>query len=45
MTVKETKLSKEDYIPPSFRISNLDFDSCLEHVDYNIEKLSEILTN
>ena len=45
MTVKETKLSKEDYIPPSFRISNLDFDSCLKHVDYNIEKLSEMLTN
>ena len=44
MTVKETKLSKEDYIPPSFRILNLDFDSCLEHVDYNIEKLSKILT-
>ncbi len=45
MTVKETKLSKEDYIPPSIRIPNLDFDSCLKHVDYNIEKLSEMLTN
>ena len=45
MTAKETKQSKNDYIPPTFRILNLDFDSCLQHVDYNIEKLSEILTN
>ena len=46
MTVKETKRSKDDYIPPSLRIPrHLDFDSCLEHVDYNIEKLSEMLTN
>ena len=46
MTVKETKLSKDDYIPASIRVSvHLDFDSCLEHVDYNIEKLSEMLTN
>ena len=45
MTLKETKLSKEDYIPASIRIPNLDFDSCLKHVDYNIEKLSEMLTN
>lgn len=44
MTVKETKLNKDDYIPASFRILNLDFDSCLKHVDYNIEKLSEMLT-
>ena len=45
MTEKETKLRKEDYIPASLRIPNLDFDSCLKHVDYNIEKLSEMLTN
>ncbi len=46
MTLKETKLSKEDYIPASIRIPrHLDFDSCLEHVDYNIERLSEMLTN
>lgn len=38
-------MSKDDYIPPSIRILNLDFDSCLMHVDYNIKKLSEILTN
>ena len=45
MTAKETKLRKDDYIPASIRIPNLDFDSCLKHVDYNIEKLSEMLTN
>ena len=45
MTIKETKLSKDDYIPPSLRIPNLDFDSCLKHVDYNIEKLSKMSTN
>ena len=46
MTVKETELSKDNYIPASIRVSvHLDFDSCLEHVDYNIEKLSEMLTN
>ena len=46
MTVKEAKLSKDSYIPASLRIPrHLDFDSCLEHVDYNIEKLSEMLTN
>ncbi|MYC76347.1 hypothetical protein F4X10_11340 [Candidatus Poribacteria bacterium] len=46
MTGKETKLSKDDYIPASIRIPvHLDFDSCLEHVDYNIEKLSKMLTN
>ena len=44
MTAKETKQSKDDYIPPSIRIFNLDFDSCLEHVDYNIEKFSKMLT-
>ena len=44
MTAKETKLRKDDYIPASIRIPNLDFDSCLKHVDYNIEKLSEMLT-
>ena len=46
MTIKETELSKDDYIPASIRVSvHLDFDSCLEHVDYNIEKLSKMLTN
>ncbi|RKU30938.1 hypothetical protein C6499_05500 [Candidatus Poribacteria bacterium] len=45
MTAEETKLSKDDYMPASLRILNLDFDSSLEHVDYNIEKLSEMLTN
>lgn len=46
MTVKETELSKDNYIPASIRIPvHLDFDSCLEHVDYNIGKLSKMLTN
>ncbi len=46
MTAKETKQSKDNHIPPSLRIPiHLDFDSCLEHVGYNIEKLSEMLTN
>ena len=45
MTAEEAKLSKDDYIPASLRIPNLDFDSCLKHVDYNIEKLSEMPTN
>ena len=45
MPAKKTKLSKNDYEPASLRIPNLDFDSCLEHVDYNIERLSEMLTN
>lgn len=45
MTAKGTKLSKDNYIPASLRIPrHLDFDSCLEHVDYNIEKLSKMLT-
>ena len=45
MKVQETKLSKDGYIPASLRIPrHLDFDSCLEHVDYNIEKLSKMLT-
>ena len=46
MTVKETELSKGNYKPASIRASvHLDFDSCLDHVDHNIEKLSEMLTN
>ena len=46
MKVKETELSKDNYIPASIRVPvHLDFDSCLEHVDYNIENLSEMLTN
>ncbi len=45
MKVQETEQSKDGYIPASLRISiHLDFDSCLEHVDYNIEKLSKTLT-
>ena len=46
MKVQETELNKDDYIPASIRIPvHLDFDSCLKHVDYNIKKLSEMLTN
>ena len=45
MTAEEAKLSKDDYIPATLRIPNLDFDSGMEHVDYNIERLSEMLTN
>lgn len=45
MTEKEAKLSKDGYIPATLRIPNLDFDSCLKHVDYNIEKLSEMPTD
>ena len=46
MTITETELSKGNYMPASIRIpGHLDFDSCLKHVDYNIEKLSEMLTN
>ena len=45
MKVQETKLSKDDYVPASLRIPrHLDFDSCLEHVDYNIEQLSKMRT-
>ena len=36
---------KDDYIPASIRPCNLEFDSCLEHVNYNIEKLPEMLDN
>lgn len=36
---------RDGHIPASIRIPrHLDFDSCLEHVKYNIEKLSEMLT-
>lgn len=35
---------REGYIPASIRPC-LEFDSCLEHVNYNIEKLPEMLTN
>ena len=46
MKVQETGQSKDDYIPASLRIPrHLDFDSCLEHVDYNIGQLSKMLTN
>ena len=37
--------ARDDYIPASIRPCNLEFDSCLEHIGYNIEKLSEILTD
>ena len=37
--------ARDDYIPASIRPRNLEFDSCLEHIGYNIEKLSEILTD
>lgn len=37
---------KGDFIPATLRIlGSLEFDSCLKHVKYNIEKLSEMLTN
>lgn len=45
MTGKETIQSKDNHVPASLRILRLGFDSCLKHVDYNIEKLSEMLTN
>ena len=38
-------MSKDENIPAFIRFANLDFDSCLNHVGYNIEKLSEMLTN
>ncbi|MDE0325708.1 MAG: hypothetical protein OXN27_17470 [Candidatus Poribacteria bacterium] len=45
MKVQGTEPSKDGYIPASLRIPrHLDFDSCLEHVNCNIEKLSEMLT-
>ncbi len=44
MSEKETKQDKEDFIPASIRILNLDFDSCLRHVDYNIENLLALHT-
>ena len=45
MTGKETELSRDNYIPASLRIPrHLDFDSCLEHINYNIEKLSKMIT-
>lgn len=44
MTAEEAKLSEDDYRPASIRIPNLDFDSGLEHVDYNIESLSKMPT-
>lgn len=45
MKVQETEQSKDGYIPASLRIPrHLDFDSCLEHINYNIEKLSKMIT-
>ena len=40
MMAKETKLSKDDYIPASIRIPNLDFDSGLKYVNRRGEVLS-----
>ena len=36
--------ANDDYRPASIRILNLDFDSCLEYINYNIQKLSIMLT-
>ncbi len=44
MSEKETKQDKKEFIPASIRILNLDFDSCLRHVDYNIENLLALHT-
>lgn len=39
-------MNNKDFVPASIRISiHLDFDSCMKHVDYNIEKLSGLLTS
>ena len=45
MKEQETEQNKDGYIPATLRIpEHLDFDSCLEHVNYNIEKLSKMIT-
>lgn len=38
-------MTQDNHIPASIRLPDKDFDSCLMHVDYNIEKLSEMLNN
>ena len=39
-------MGKREFVPASIRIPvHLDFDSCMEHVDYNLDRLSELLTN
>lgn len=39
-------MNKKKFVPASIRVPvHVDFDSCMEHVDYNLEKLSELLTN
>lgn len=39
-------MNKKEFVPASLRAPvHVDFDSCIEHVDYNLEKLSELLTN
>lgn len=39
-------MDKKEFVPASIRFPvHVDFDSCMEHVDYNLEKLSELLTN
>ena len=39
-------MEKKEFVPTSIRVPvHVDFDSCMEHVDYNLERLSELLTN
>ena len=39
-------MNKKEFVPASLRAPvHVDFDSCIEHVDYNLGKLSELLTN
>ena len=39
-------MDKKEFVPASIRSPmHVDFDSCMEHVDYNLERLSELLTN
>ena len=39
-------MEKKEFVPASIRVPvHVDFDSCMEHVDYNLERLSELLTN
>ena len=38
-------MTKGNHIPASIRIPNKDFDSCLSHIDYNIDKLSKMQNN
>ena len=39
-------MDKREFVPASIRVPvHVDFDSCMEHVDYNLDRLSELLTN